>query len=37
MERFTDGVYGFTATLLVLDLAAHPPGTPLERVLHAWR
>jgi hypothetical protein len=28
---------GFAATLLVLDLAAHPPGTPLERVLNAWR
>jgi uncharacterized membrane protein len=37
MERFSDGVYGFAATLLVLDLAVHPPGTPLERVLHAWR
>jgi hypothetical protein len=37
MERFSDGVYVFAATLLVLDLAVHPPGTPLERVLHAWR
>jgi hypothetical protein len=37
MERFSDGVYVFAARLLVLDLAAHPPGTPPERVLHAWR
>jgi uncharacterized membrane protein len=36
MEGFSDGVYGFAATLLVLDLAVHPPGTPLQRVLHAW-
>jgi hypothetical protein len=26
MERFSDGVYVFAATLLVLDLAVHPPG-----------
>jgi uncharacterized membrane protein len=36
MEGFSDGVYGFAATLLVLDIVLHPPGTPLERVLHAW-
>lgn len=24
------------ATLLVLDLAVHPPGTPLQQVLCAW-
>jgi uncharacterized membrane protein len=36
MEGFSDGVYGFAATLLVLDLVLRPPGTPLERVLHAW-
>jgi uncharacterized membrane protein len=36
MEGFSDGVYGFAATLLVVDLALRPPGTPLERVLHAW-
>lgn len=36
MESFSDGVFGFAATLLVLDLAIHPPGTPLQQVLHAW-
>jgi uncharacterized membrane protein len=36
MEGFSDGVYGFAATLLVLDLALQGAGTPLERVLHAW-
>jgi uncharacterized membrane protein len=36
MEGFSDGVYGFAATLLVLDLALRPPGSPLAQVLHAW-
>jgi TMEM175 potassium channel family protein len=36
MEGFSDGVYGFAATLLVLDLALHPPGTALEQVSRAW-
>jgi TMEM175 potassium channel family protein len=36
MEGFSDGVFGFAATLLVLDLTIHPPGTPLQQVLHAW-
>jgi TMEM175 potassium channel family protein len=36
MEGSSDGVFGFAATLLVLDLAVHPPGTPLQQVLHAW-
>jgi uncharacterized membrane protein len=36
MEGFSDGVYGFAATLLVLDLALRPPGTPLQQVLHGW-
>ncbi len=36
MEAFSDGVFSIAATLLVLDVAVHPPGTPLEQVLHAW-
>jgi uncharacterized membrane protein len=36
MEAFSDGVFGFAATLLVLDLAIHPPGTPLQQVLRVW-
>jgi len=35
-ESLSDGVFAFAATLLVVDLAIHPPGTPLEQVLHAW-
>jgi uncharacterized membrane protein len=36
MEGFSDGVFGFAMTLLVADLALHPPGTPLQQVNHAW-
>ena len=35
-SAFSDGMFSIAATLLVLDLAAHPPGTPLQQVLHAW-
>ncbi len=36
MAAFSDRVFSIAATLLVLDPAVHPPGTPLEQVLHAW-
>ena len=36
MESFSDGVLGFAATLLAVDLALHPPGTALQQVLNAW-
>jgi len=36
MEGFSDGVYGFAATLLVLDLVPSGSGSALQRVLHAW-
>ena len=29
-------MFSIAATLLVLDIAVHPPGTPLEQVVHAW-
>jgi uncharacterized membrane protein len=36
MEGFSDGIFGFAITLLVVGLAVHPPGTALQQVLHAW-
>ena len=36
MESFSDGVFGFAATLLVADLALGPGSTALQKVLHAW-
>jgi uncharacterized membrane protein len=35
-EALSDGVFSIAATLLVLDLALHPPGTPLAQFLHEW-
>ena len=36
MEGFSDGVFGFAATLLVLNITLRPPGTALQQLLHAW-
>jgi uncharacterized membrane protein len=36
LAAYSDGVFAIAATLLVLDIAVHPPGTPLQQVLHAW-
>ena len=36
MESFSDGIFGFAATLLVIGIVLRPPGTPLHQVLSAW-
>jgi uncharacterized membrane protein len=36
MEGFSDGVFGFAMTLLVVDLAIHPPGGALHQFLQGW-
>ncbi|HTL87505.1 MAG TPA: TMEM175 family protein [Acidimicrobiia bacterium] len=36
MDGFSDGVFSIAATLLVLDISIHPPGSALERLQHAW-
>jgi uncharacterized membrane protein len=36
MEGFSDGVLAFAITLLVLDIAVRPPGTPTQEFLHGW-
>jgi uncharacterized membrane protein len=36
MEAFSDGVLSIAATLLVLDIALRPPGSPTRQFFHAW-
>jgi TMEM175 potassium channel family protein len=36
MEAFSDGVLAFAITLLVIDIAIRPPGSPTEEFFHAW-
>ena len=36
MEAVSDSVFAFAMTLLVVDIAVHPPGAPLQQLLHAW-
>jgi uncharacterized membrane protein len=36
MEAFSDGVFAFAITLLVLDFAIHPPGSALDQVARIW-
>jgi len=35
-SRPTRRRFSIAAALLVLDIAVHRPGTPLQQVLHAW-
>ena len=36
MEGFSDGVLAFAITLLVIDIAVRPPGTPTHEFFQAW-
>lgn len=36
MEAFSDGVLAIAITLLVLEVAVRPPGSPLEQFLRGW-
>ena len=36
LAALSDGVFAIAMTLLVLDIAVHPPGTPLDQLLNAW-
>lgn len=36
MEGFSDGVLAFAITLLVVDIALRPPGSPVQEFFQAW-
>jgi len=36
MEGFSDGIFAIAITLLVLDIALRPPGSPTQEFFHAW-
>jgi uncharacterized membrane protein len=36
LEGFSDGVLAFAITLLVVDIALRPPGSPTQQFFHAW-
>jgi uncharacterized membrane protein len=36
MEGFSDGVLAFAITLVVVDIALRPPGSPTQQFFHAW-
>ena len=36
MEAFSDGVLAIAITLLVLEVAVRPPGSPLKQFLNGW-
>ena len=36
LEAFSDGVFAIAITLLVLDIAVRPGGSPLDEFFSAW-